>query len=86
MKIGTEAWMIEARPESIRVSPHDSSQNGTAVLTSPTTTSGTPVGPQLRDHRASAERDTDDDGERERRKREPAEDERGRVELSDARP
>ena len=31
--------MIEARPESMRVSPHDSSQNGMAVLTSATTTS-----------------------------------------------
>ena len=28
--------MIEARPESIRVSPHESSQNGTAVFRSPT--------------------------------------------------
>jgi hypothetical protein len=36
LKIGTDAWMIDARPESIRVSPHDSSQNGIAVLTSAT--------------------------------------------------
>src|SRR5262249_1856865 len=38
-KIGTEAWMIDARPESIRVSPHERSQNGTAMFTRPTTTS-----------------------------------------------
>ena len=38
-KIGTAPWMIDASPESIRVSPHESSQNGTAVLTSATTTS-----------------------------------------------
>ena len=30
LKIGTDAWMIDARPESIRVSPHESSQNGIA--------------------------------------------------------
>ena len=36
LKIGTEAWMIEASPESIRVSPHESSQNGIAVFTSAT--------------------------------------------------
>ena len=41
MKIGTAAWMIEARPESIRVSPQESSQNGIAVFTSATTTSQT---------------------------------------------
>src|SRR5438132_1338350 len=39
LKIGTEPWMIEARPESILVSPHESSQNGTAMLTRPTRTS-----------------------------------------------
>ena len=39
MKIGTDAWMIDASPESIRVSPHESSQNGSAVLISPMTTS-----------------------------------------------
>ena len=39
MKIGTDAWMIDASPESIRVSPQESSQNGTAVFSSPTTTS-----------------------------------------------
>jgi len=37
LKIGTDAWMIEARPESIRVSPHESNQNGTAVFNIPTT-------------------------------------------------
>ena len=31
--------MIDASPESIRVSPHESSQNGIAVFTSATTTS-----------------------------------------------
>ena len=31
--------MIEASPESMRVSPHERSQNGTAVFSSPTTTS-----------------------------------------------
>ncbi len=41
LKIGTEAWMIEASPESIRVSPHESSQNGIAVFTSATTSSQT---------------------------------------------
>ena len=39
LKIGTDAWMIDASPESIRVSPHESSQNGIAVLMSATTTS-----------------------------------------------
>src|SRR5262245_32484436 len=39
LKIGTDAWMIDARPESIRVSPQERSQNGTAVLSSPTTVS-----------------------------------------------
>ena len=38
-KIGTAPWMIAARPESIRVSPQESSQNGSAVLSRPTTTS-----------------------------------------------
>ena len=38
-KIGTDAWMIDASPESSRVSPHESSQNGIAVLISPMTTS-----------------------------------------------
>src|SRR6266542_541601 len=38
-KIGTAAWRIDARPESIRVSPHESSQKGIAVLRSATTTS-----------------------------------------------
>src|SRR5438552_1453667 len=37
LKIGTAAWMIDASPESSRVSPHESSQNGRAVLTRPTT-------------------------------------------------
>ena len=37
--MGTDAWMIDAVPESIRVSPHESSQNGTAVFSRPTTTS-----------------------------------------------
>ena len=32
LKIGTAPWMIDARPESIRVSPHESSQNGMAML------------------------------------------------------
>ena len=49
VKIGTAAWMIEARPESIRVSPHESSQNGIAVFTSATTTSQRRVCPQLRE-------------------------------------
>ena len=40
MKIGTDAWRIDARPESILVSPHERSQNGTAVFRRPTTTSG----------------------------------------------
>src|SRR5205814_10645307 len=39
LKIGTAAWMIDASPESIRVSPHDRSQNGIVVFTSATTTS-----------------------------------------------
>ncbi len=39
MKIGTAPWMIEASPESIRFSPQERSQNGTAVFTRPTTTS-----------------------------------------------
>ena len=39
LKIGTAPWMIDASPESIRVSPQERSQNGTAVFTSPTTTS-----------------------------------------------
>jgi hypothetical protein len=39
LKMGTDAWMIDARPESIRVSPHERSQNGIAVFTSATTTS-----------------------------------------------
>ena len=39
MKIGTVPWMIDARPESIRVSPQERSQNGSAVFTSPITTS-----------------------------------------------
>ena len=39
MKIGTAPWMIDASPESSRVSPQERSQNGTAVFTSPTTTS-----------------------------------------------
>ena len=39
MKIGTAPWMIEASPESMRVSPQERSQNGSAVFTSPTTTS-----------------------------------------------
>ncbi len=36
--MGAEAWMIAARPESSRVSPHERNQNGTAVLNTPTTT------------------------------------------------
>jgi hypothetical protein len=39
LKIGTDPWMIDASPESMRVSPHERSQNGTAMLTSATTTS-----------------------------------------------
>ncbi len=39
LKIGTAPWMIDASPESIRVSPQDRSQKGTAVFTIPTTTS-----------------------------------------------
>jgi len=39
LKIGTDAWMIDARPESIRVSPQESSQKGTAVLSRPTSAS-----------------------------------------------
>src|SRR5919204_338182 len=39
LKIGTAAWMIDASPESIRVSPHERSQKGIAVLTSATTAS-----------------------------------------------
>ena len=39
MKIGTAPWMIDASPESSRFSPHERSQNGSAVFTSPTTKS-----------------------------------------------
>ena len=39
LKIGTAPWMIDARPESIRVSPQERSQKGTAVFTIPITTS-----------------------------------------------
>ena len=39
LKIGTDAWMIDASPESIRVSPHERSQKGTAVFSRPTTAS-----------------------------------------------
>ena len=39
LKIGTDAWMIDASPESIRVSPQERSQKGIAVFTSATTIS-----------------------------------------------
>ncbi len=39
LKSGTDAWMIDASPESILVSPQERSQNGNAVFTSATTTS-----------------------------------------------
>ena len=48
MKIGTDAWMIDASPESSRVSPHESSQNGSAVLSSPIDDEPAPVRAQLR--------------------------------------
>ena len=47
LKIGTDAWMIDASPESIRVSPQESSQNGTAVLTSADDGEPAPVRAQL---------------------------------------
>ena len=86
LKIGTDAWMIEASPESIRVSPHESSQNGTAVLRRPTTTSGR----QCARSSASVARPPTSAGTTtasvKRRRAEPAEDQRRRARARDPRP
>ena len=68
MKIGTDAWMIDASPESIRVSPHESSQNGIAVLIESDDDEPPPVRRALRAD-SRAERQRDEDRERDRGER-----------------
>ena len=82
LKIGTDAWMIDASPESMRVSPHERSQNGIAVLTSATTTSQRQLRADLRGRLAGADRERHDERERDRREPEPAEDQGRRRELA----
>ena len=81
LKIGTAAWMIDASPESMRVSPHERSQNGIAVFTSATTTSQRQFARSSASVLAAAEREGHDDRERQRREPEPAQDQRRRRQL-----
>ena len=85
LKIGTAPWMIEARPESMRVSPQLRSQNGTAVFTIPTTTSQ----PHLARISSSVRRGPrpyeGDHGQEQRGRCDPAEDQgrRGQLPIGD---
>ena len=78
VKSGAEAWMIAARPESSPCSAHEISQNGTAVLNTPTTTSGRPRAAERSADRARAQRER---GERQRAETDPAPDQRRGREL-----
>ena len=72
LKIGTDAWMIDASPESIRVSPHESSQNGIAVFTSATTTSQPAFARSWRSVSRVPTTNGHEQAERQRREAEPA--------------
>ena len=82
LKIGTDAWMIDASPESIRVSPHESSQNGIAVLMSATTTSQAAFARSWRSVSRAPDDEGDEQPERHRREAEPADDQRRRGKLA----
>ena len=73
--------MIEASPESMRVSPHERSQNGSAVLRSPTTDEPAPVRAHLVAMSCAADGGRDDHGEHERGEADPSEDQRRGLEL-----
>ena len=77
MKIGAAAWITAVSPESIRVSAKPSSQNGSALLRTPSTTSGTQVTPQRRETRpADQQRQQDEHADDE-----APQDDDGRLEL-----
>ena len=62
--------MIDASPESIRVSPHESSQKGIAVLTSATTISQPAFARSWRIDLARPDDERNEQGERQRREAE----------------
>ena len=81
MKIGTAPWMIDASPESIRVSPQERSQNGQRRVHEPDDDEPAPGAADLGERLARAEAHDGDRGEQQGGRAEAAEDQRRRREL-----